>query len=701
MKPLYGLVCLLFLPCLCDGGEVALSPSKQLYDRAGMPVRSILSGNNTYYQPVTLDQISPWLVSAVVAAEDKRFYTHGGVDVSAILRAAWQNTQEGKVVSGASTITQQLARAITPRPKTLWGKAREAFSAAQLEQKLTKEEILEQYFNLLEFGNLTQGAQAASQFYFNTDAANLSVSQAAFLAGLLKSPTYYNPLKHFSRALKRRDYVLAQLFENGFINEEIYNLSLKEKIEISGGSRPFYAPHFAQFIAPLLPETAVQVYTTLDRELQTQVEQIVKNNLSRLAESNVTNGAVVVLDNETGGILAYVGSADFTDTKHSGQVDGARALRQPGSALKPFVYALAFQTQKLTPATLLADEDTFFEGGFRPRNYDETFHGFVSVRTALACSYNIPAVKAAEQLGTTQLLSFLHQLGFYSLNKTADFYGLGLALGNGEVKLLELTNAYATLARGGISKPILLAQNPTVKLPGNIFRVLDEKIAYLVTHMLADNQARSPAFGLNSPLAMPFEMAAKTGTSKDYKDNWALGYTLRWTIGVWVGNFDASSMQKVSGITGAGPILHDVALAVQQKYPSAPFTVPAGIVSKTVCNESGLLAGPTCTHTHEEVFDKEFLPSVCDGQHISQKARVQITSPLQGDKFMMDPATPRSAQQLKLETQCSQPVCQWKMDGKTLLDTACQTWWPLTPGKHNVSVTCSGQTDQLRFEVLQ
>ncbi len=700
MKPLYGLVCLLFLPCLCSGEETALSPSKQLYDRFGLPVRSILSENNTYYQPVTLDQISPWLISAVVAAEDKRFYTHSGVDLAAILRAAWQNTQEGKVVSGASTITQQLARAITPRPKNLWGKAREAFSAAQLEKQLTKEEILEQYFNLLEFGNLTQGAQAASHFYFNTDAANLSVSQAAFLAGLLKSPTYYNPLKHFFRAIKRRDYVLAQLFENGFINEEIYALSLKEKIELSVQPRPFYAPHFAQFVTPLVPGTTTQVYTTLDRELQTQVEQIVKNNLARLADSNVTNGAVVVLDNETGGVLAYVGSADFNDTKHSGQVDGVRALRQPGSALKPFVYALAFQTQKLTPATLLADEDTFFEGGFRPRNYDETFHGAVPVRTALACSYNIPAVKAAEQLGTTQLLAFLQKLGFSSLYKTADFYGLGLALGNGEVKLLELTNAYATLGRGGINKPVLLAQNPIVKLPGNVSRVMDEKTTYLITHMLADNQARSAAFGLNSPLVVPFEMAAKTGTSKDYKDNFALGYTSRWTIGVWVGNFDASSMQKVSGVTGAGPILHDVALTVQQKYPALPFVVPAGIVSKTVCNESGLLAGPTCTHTHEEVFDAKNLPATCDGKHRLTVSRVQITSLQNGDKFMLDPSAPRSSQQLKLQATCAKDTCQWTMDENRLPGTSCQTWWPLTPGKHTVSVTCEDQKEQISFEVL-
>ena len=699
MKSVCGVVLCLLLPCLC-GGEEALTSSKQLYDRAGLPVRSILSEHNTYYEPITLDRISPWLISAVVAAEDKRFYTHSGVDAAAILRAAWQNVQEGKIVSGASTITQQLARAITPRPKTLWGKTKEAFFAATLEQKYTKEEILEQYFNLLEFGNLTQGVQAASRFYFNTDAADVSLSQAALLAGILKSPTYYNPLKHLERALKRRDYVLGELKENGFINEEMYALALEEKITLAAQTRPFYAPHFAQFISSYLPAQSTQIHTTLDRELQTQIEQIVKNNLVRLTQSNVTNAAVIVLDNASGGVLAYVGSADFADKKHSGQVDGVRALRQPGSALKPFVYALALEKNKLTPATLLADEDTFFEGGFRPRNYDESFHGFVSVRAALACSYNIPAVKAAEQVGTTQLLAFLRQLGFDSLTKTADFYGLGISLGNGEVKLLELTNAYATLGRGGIFRPIVLATSPVIKLPGQVHRVLDEKTAYLVSNILADNQARSPAFGLNSSLVVPFEMAAKTGTSKDYKDNFALGYPPRWTIGVWVGNFDASSMQKVSGITGAGPILHDAALAVEEKYPSVSFTQPNQVVRRIVCSESGLLAGPSCAHTHEELFNAKHQPIRCTGNHQQTVSRVQITSPKQDDKFMIDPATPRGAQQVKLEALCQTPVCYWQMDKKNLPGTACQTWWPLVGGKHTVSVQCNGQADQISFEVL-
>lgn len=664
-------------------------------------LRQIPGPNNQYYQPVQLADISPWLIAAVVAAEDKRFYTHSGVDVAAVLRAAWQNTRAGEVRSGASTLTQQLARAFSPRPKTLWGKTQEAMSAVRLEQTHTKEEILEQYFNWLEFGNLNQGVESASQFYFGISAAEVSLSQAAFLAGLLKSPTYYNPLKHFDRALKRRDYVLEQMFTGGFIDREMYDLARHETLALRAKPRPFYAPHFTQFLSSLLPPGTTSVTTTLDRQLQTQIEQIIQNNLVRLAGSHVTNASVIVLDNATGGVLAYAGSANFTDKKNSGQVDGVRALRQPGSALKPFVYGMAFEKGKLTPASLLDDTDTFFEGGFRPRNYDETFHGTVSVRSALACSYNIPAVKAAEKIGTTALLEWLSQSGFSSFSKKPDFYGLGLALGNGEVRLLELTNAYATLARGGVFQPLLLSTGPNVKLPGYPRRVMSEQAAYLLTDILADNYARSPAFGLNSALSVPFEMAAKTGTSKDYKDNFALGYTPRWTVGVWVGNFDASPMQKVSGITGAGPILHDVAMVTQERYPSSNFAAPKGIKHASVCNETGLLAGPQCTRTHEEVFDEKHLPARCDGKHQAIAPGVQIISPVAGDIFYVDPSSPRTSQRIKLAAVCAQNKCQWQLDGKVLQGTSCQTWWSLEAGKHRLSVSCGAQTSQLSFEVLE
>ena len=701
MKKVCTVLFILLLPCLVLGGEEAfLSPSKQIYDRSGVPMRGFLSENNTYYLPVPLGEVSPWLIAAVLAAEDKRFFTHPGVDVKAVLRAAWQNASGGEIVSGASTITQQLARALEPRPRTLWGKAKEAYNALALERKMTKEEILEDYFNLLELGNLTQGVEAASRFYFNVPASDLSLSQAAFLAGLIKSPTYYNPLKHFSRALKRRDWVLTRMRENEFIDEEMYRLALSEKLALKSAARPFDAPHFTRFLYPLILPDAKDIYSTLDRDLQLYAEQLVKNYISQLKEENVTNAAVVVVDNATGGILAYVGSADFYNDKTNGQVDGARALRQPGSALKPFVYGLAFENGLLTPASLLSDEDTFFEGGFRPRNYDESYHGFVSARAALACSYNIPAVKAAEKTGAADLLALLRRAGLTSLDKPADFYGLGLALGNGEVRLLDLTNAYAALARGGVYKPLIVAQEPLIRLPGREERIFSEQTAYLVTDILADNNARAPAFGLNSPLSVSFPLAAKTGTSKDYKDNFTMAYTPRWTIGVWVGNFDAAPMQKISGVTGAGPIMHDLAVYLQRKYPSPAFAAPEGIQRALVCTQSGLLAGEHCVHTQEEVFYPNRLPSVCDGKHTHAPQTLQILSPEPGDVYKIDPSVPLASQAVRFAAACPEQKCTWQLDGKKRPGRSCQDWWTLSPGKHELSVACAGQVQEVRFEVL-
>ncbi|MBO7190832.1 MAG: penicillin-binding protein 1C [Elusimicrobiaceae bacterium] len=700
MKARLWTVLFWLLPCLVSGGEVPfLSASVQMADRNGAPMRGFLSSNNTYYYPVSLGEISPWFIAAVVAAEDKRFYYHHGVDVQAVLRAFFQNARKGEVVSGASTITQQLVRAIEPRPKTFWGKTSEAWQAVKWEQTHSKEEILEAYFNYIELGNLTQGVQAAAQFYFGVDAAEVSLSQAAFLVGIAKSPTRYNPLKHFARTLKRRDYVLERMRTEKLIDEEMYRLSKEEPVVLRVPQRPFEAPHFTRFLHQLLPPGTSYVRTTLDKDLQVYAEKLVKNHLQKLHDKHVTQAAVIVLENSTGAVLAYVGSADYYKNP-DGQVDGVRALRQPGSSVKPFVYGLAFEKGLLTPATLLQDEDTFFEGGFRPRNYDENFHGEVPARNALACSYNIPAVKVAEKLGAPAILQLLRSAGLTELTRPADFYGLGLALGNGEVQLLHLANAYAALARGGLYKPIVVSFEPFIALPGGQKQILSPQSAYLVSDILSDNQARAAAFGLNSPLSVPFELAAKTGTSKDYKDNFTLAYTPRWTIGVWAGNFDATSMRQISGVTGAGPIMHDLAVYLQQNYPSPPFEQPEGVVRAAVCKQSGLLAGPSCTHKQEEVFLKQYLPEVCSGNHTRVVPKTAILSPTDKDVYQWDSAVASGLQKVRFEATCAAEVCTWILDGKKQPKTSCRHWWPLQVGKHVLQVSCGNETDSVSFEVL-
>ncbi len=705
------LVCvlgLILLPRLV-GGEVLSAPSSsnptapasvRMLDREGRPLRVFLSDRETYAEPVSLSEISPWLILAAVAAEDRRFYTHPGVDWRAVLRALWQNIRGGGVVSGASTITQQLARAIEPRPKTWRGKLSEMRHALALERQKSKDDILQDYFNVLEFGNLTQGAQAASRFYFGVPAAELSLAQAALFAGMIQSPSRLNPLKNPQAALLRRGRVLSAMLKTGAITADLYEMAMDEPLGLAAGARPFDAPHFTRRLFNLAPGAA-EIQTTLDKDLQLYAERAVQNHLEKLAGNNVTNAAVVVLDNQTGGVLTYVGSADFYDREHAGEVDGAAALRQPGSSLKPFVYALALQNG-LTAASVLQDEDTFFEGGFRPRNYDESFHGGVSIRRALASSYNIPAVKAAEPLGAARLLNLLRELGFDSLDKAPEYYGLGLALGGGEVTLVELANAYATLARGGVIKPVFFATSPRISASPQEGRVLPGEVAYIITDILADNAARADAFGLNSPLRFAFPAAAKTGTSKDYKDNFAIGYTPRLTVAVWAGNFDASSMQKVSGISGAAPILHDVLSYANDRWPGGDFVRPQGVVAATVCEESGLLAGPNCPRVREEIFVSGTVPTeICDGQHSAKAAELKIIFPVSGDVFVYDPAIAAEAQQLHLQTVGASAPCEWILNGEVLPgQTEADIWVPLKRGEYEVSVFCTGQMAQTNFNVL-
>ncbi len=674
--------------------------SVQLFDRKGRPLRAFLSPRETYVEPVPLSEISPWVPLAAIAAEDRRFYQHHGIDWLAVLRATWQNITGGTVVSGASTITQQLVRLRQPRPKTWRGKLAEAWKAWHLECRASKEEILEDYLNRLEWGHLTQGIQSAAKFYFSVPASDLSLAQAALLAGIIQAPSRLNPFENPKGAMLRRGRVLQALYKNGSITAEQYRLAMLEPLGLVRGERPFSAPHFARRVYEMAPQ-AGQIYTTLDKDLQLYAERAIKNHLNKLQDNNVTNAAVIVLDNPTGEILAYVGSADFYDERHSGQVDGAAALRQPGSSLKPFVYALALQNG-LSAASILEDEDTFFEGGFRPRNYDEKFHGGVPLRRALACSYNVPAVKAAEPLGAARLLNLLHELGFRSLDKDPEFYGLGLALGGGEVSLLDLANAYAALARGGVLAPVLFATEPKLTAGETGRRqVISPQIAYIITHILSDNTARADAFGLNSPLHFGFPAAAKTGTSKDYRDNFAIGYTPRLTVAVWAGNFDASSMQKVSGISGAAPIMHDVLLYAQRKYPSEDFECPDGIQQAVVCEQSGLLAGPGCIHTREEVFAAGTVPQqVCSGKHQALSNKLQLIFPVSGDVYKYDPALPPAGQQLHFKTIGGQTPCRWRLNSKELPGAEADLWWPLQKGNFELQVICGGESAETRFEVL-
>jgi len=663
--------------------------STEIRDRYGRPLRTVLAQEGESRSPVRLEEVSPWMPLATLAAEDRRFFSHAGVDLRAVARALWQNARSGRRVSGGSTLSEQLVRALHPRPRTWGGKLAEAFDALLLETRQDKREILEGYLNEVSYGNRCRGIGAAAREYFGVPASELTLAQSALLAGVPKSPKRYDPRRYPEAAAVRQRRVLERMREWGWLDADSHRLARAEKLKVEPRRAAFAAPQFTEYVLRRAERGAV-IDTTLDAGLQERLQGVLAKNLERLAGHQVTNGAAVVLDNATGDILAWVGSADFNDPRHQGQVDGVTAPRQPGSALKPFAYGLALSLGARA-SDLLRDEPMHFTNGFSPKNYDETFHGPVRLREALACSFNIPAVRVAERFGAARLLGALRAFGLESLRESADHYGIGLVLGNGEVSLLELTNAYAALARGGVWMPVRA-------LPGEAAaarRVLDRESAFIVTDILADNAARAGAFGLNSPLHLPFPFAAKTGTSKDYRDNWALGYTPEWTIGVWVGNFDGQPMRRVSGISGAAPVLRDAALLVYERSASGPFPVPAGIRELEVCPESGDQPGPWCPGAMREVFAKKHPPARVCSLHRPpveiasvpaprRPALLSVEFPQPGDVFKIDPATPLGAQALRLRAASEESVA-WTVDGVAL--PPGEAWWALRPGRHRAAAS--------------
>jgi penicillin-binding protein 1C len=700
--------------------------SLQILDRKGRLLREVLSDEEGRSRWVTLNDVSPNLIKATLAIEDFRFYRHPGIDLLSIGRALLQNIRHRRVVSGGSTITQQVIRNIFHHPRTLPYKILEAWYALRLEQTLTKDEILTQYLNRIPYGNQTFGIEAASHLYFNKPSSHLSVGESAFLAGLPKAPSLYNPYRYLGRAKRRQSEVLRQMYRKGLITHHEYRVALTQPLNLTPKEIAFAAPHFCDWILKKYTSkerrSLSTIRTTLDLEIQQEVEKILATHIKRLSKKGVSNGAVIVMENKSGDILAMVGSADYFSSRYDGQVNGALALRQPGSTLKPFTYGLALE-RGFTPASIIPDIPTHIgKSGedFRPQNYDKRFHGPVRLRVALASSYNVPAVRVLKEIGVESLLRTLKEIGFENLKEDADYYGLGLTLGSGDVTLLELTKAYRLLATG---------------------RIFQRETTYLLTHILSDEDARMPAFGRNSPLNLPFPCAVKTGTSKDFRDNWTVGFTPRYTVGVWVGNFDGSPMRSVSGITGAAPVFHDVMVYLERGKTPLSFKIPNNLKRHYICPSSGKRPGPYCPTKMNEFFIEGTEPKeICSFHRIlkidkrsgmlAQKgtplefieervfevlpplyqswaaregllmfhppssrpkkssSKITITFPGDGDVFKIDPLLRKEYQALRLEAVVPEGVSEitWLINGKPIarVHHPFIAWWPLEPGRHRI-----------------
>lgn len=648
----------------------AAPDTTKVYDRQGRLLFELLDPRAGRRTRVALADVPPVLRQAVLAVEDAGFYHHPGVDARGIARAAWQLVREGQVVSGGSTITQQLARAVLMSGderarRSLGRKLRESLLALRISATYSKDTILELYLNEVYFGQLAYGVEAAAQTYFGQSAASLDLAQAALLAGLIQSPAAYNPLVAWDAAKARQAVVLERMVAAGFLDAGEVDLAAAEPLHLAAGDGPLEAPHFVAYVRGLLEARygadvvnagGLRVVTALDLDLQHAAEAAVAHHIAELArpwpgvpDHHASSAALVALEPTSGDILAMVGSANYWDEDIHGAVNVALAHRQPGSAIKPITYATAFDPTRwglrhtggdpdparprlpYTPATVLSDVATSFatrEGEpYRPQNYDRTWHGPISLRQALATSSNLVAVKVLDAVGVDAVLDTATALGITTLGQR-DRYGLALTLGGGEVTLLDLTTAYAGLAAGGrrvtprailavLDAPTfdahrLAADWPGVAAPPPGARALPEPVAALITDILADDMARLPAFGEASVLALDRPAAAKTGTTTDFKDNWTVGYTPDLAVGVWVGNADNTPMEAVSGVTGAGPIWNAVMRAAHRGRPARPFRPSPEVVPRTVCETTGLVPSELCPRRRTERFIRGTEPVAVD-----------------------------------------------------------------------------------------
>ena len=587
-----------------------------------------------------LDEVSERLVLATIASEDRRWAKHDGVDRLALVRAAWSYVRHGHVVSGGSTITQQLVKRLDHQgkahPRTVLEKLREMARAQNLEAKLDKPALLEAYLNHIDYGHGWAGPEAAAQGYFGTRAKDLSLAQATLLAVLPRAPSALDPYRHRERAILRQRALLENLRKHGEITQEDLDRALGEEIALRDrqGRPPAVAQHLVLASARRAARESArsrEVHTTLDLDLQRDVEALVHTHATRLLQRGASTAAVVVVDNATGDILAQVGSADWGDASIAGAVDLVRARRQPGSTLKPFVYARAFE-RGVSPMDQLADVPTDFGGGSRatggdgpsgpmtwsPENFDGTFVGPVSAREALAGSLNVPAVRLAADIGAKELVTLLRSVGL-SLPDGHERYGLSIALGSGEVTPLELTEAYVTLARGG--EHIRLRERAG-DAPATQRHVFDAAAVAAVADALSDPIARVRGLRTRGPFEFPYPVAVKTGTSTAFRDAWTAGFTHERTVVVWVGNADGRATSKLTGAVGAGPLFFAaMKRAMDDVKNRAPLYASGLLDEAEVCPLSGQRTTPACSDHVRRLFPHGHAPEHSCNMHQLAVAR--------------------------------------------------------------------------------
>lgn len=751
------------LPSITSLPENLNQPSVRITDHSGRLLYEIIPTEGGRNAPLAVENISQCIKDATIAVEDKNFYQNPGVDVAGIVRAVWINLRGGETLSGGSTITQQVARTLLlgdeVTERTLRRKLRETVLAWQLTRAYSKDEILALYLNQIYYGGMAYGIEAASQTYFGRPATDLLLPECALLAGLPQTPGIYNPFTNPDLALERQKVVLGLMEKNGFITSVQRLDAENAPLSYNPAPYPIEAPHFIWMVKDQLDELfasgavninqSLVIRTTLDLNMQRLAEEIVKRRIALFKpleggiNPNVNNAALVVIHPQTGEILTLVGSADYFDSSIYGALNMAITPRQTGSAFKPIIYAAALdptRTQPFTAATSILDVNTKFttkDGQpYNPVNYDSREHGFVSVREALASSLNVPAVLTLQNVGIENVIALANRLGIKSLHEPQQ-YDLSLALGGGEMSLLELSRAYAAFANNGGytgSASILDIHDADGNLlykpqTNPALQILDPRVAWLISDILSDDRARTTGFGINSVLKIDRAAAVKTGTTTNFHDNWTIGYTPDLLVGVWVGNSNYQAMRNVTGLTGAAPIWAETMRSILQGRADKIFTQPDSLIQVEVCDLSGLLPTAACPHTKTEWFIAGTQPTAFDtfyklsstGEIVldipiesHQWARSQglpllddentasgliLTSPTDNTTYRITPDLDLLAQQLALSTLTDSTLAQvtFFVDGiplATLSAPPYQTWWMLSLGEHRFwaeGITTSGE----------
>jgi penicillin-binding protein 1C len=669
-------------------------------DRHGLALGTLLTRDQQHTAFVPIERISPFFVRAIVDAEDRRFFQHGAVDGVSLARAFAGALQTGRSPSGASTISIQLARLLVPVGSGLPGKIAEVVEAQRLENGASKRAILEAYCNRVPMGANVYGVEAAALTYFGVGSTQLDLAQAALLAAIPNDPVRLDPYAHSSALRVRQRYVLSRMAAAGDVSAGDAASAAAEDIALRPrGGGIVAAAHLLFWLAPAVPPQRTVVRTTIDLPLQRFVEAQVRDIVRSLGDHDVHHAAVVVVDNHTREVLAYVGSPDYFADENLGRNDGAQALRQPGSTLKPFLYELALERRAIRPGTILLDAPAAYAipGGrlYQPSDYSGRFMGPVRVRLALADSLNVPAVRVLESTGVPAFLDRLHALGFAHLQRPAAYYGLGLTLGGGEVSLYELARAYVTMARGGAAADLVaIAPEGSARASPSAA----DPAWPLVTDILADKHARAAAFGVNSVLALPFATAVKTGTSSDFRDTWTVGFTRDYTVAVWAGNFDGRPMRHVSGVTGAGPLWNRIMLHLHESREPASFPAPLGYVRRPICADSGLRPARNCRTVVTEWLDRGDLVAYEQAPpSLERRMRLAIAFPRDGDRFAL---VPGASQRIAIDVvAASTRATRVTVDGRLLPARDGAFVWPLRIGQHEIVARAGSDSATARIAV--